>query len=219
MVDRRSLSCVVVLSAALLGCATSSGALPTPPTDRDLASNGTPAEKELLLRRYSVRVHDHMLTNFRSVSVGDARRPYALVGITHPELARYLQSDPQAGSALLPTWREAMVPALTLPSMLPLGAFALALLPAALVTTWSGRGLDQLAVDTTPAGWNRPTVYNVSSAVLLIALGGAIASAVLGCGLLLLGQLLSTVSDRGRTAAVNAFNANLAVRIEKNARP
>ncbi|MEW5851411.1 MAG: hypothetical protein AB2A00_21660, partial [Myxococcota bacterium] len=123
---------LVLALGALCSCATLGGTMPAPPTDADLAHDGSVKARQELFSRYAITEPEgpHFGLNEPTFSVGDAVRP-----ASHPEMLRYLRSDPSAGQELPPThaiWASRILTGVT--------AVGLALVVAAILFSFTGVG-------------------------------------------------------------------------------
>lgn len=126
---RWGLSVVVVLA---MGCQTVSGRtigrLPSPPTDEELANNGSEVARLNLERRYLVQLDE------TEVKAGDAVRPrwdrnMRFWFTFNEDAAAYISSDPEAASKLpSPLWSHARA-ALTFVSICGLATLWFAIVP------------------------------------------------------------------------------------------
>lgn len=225
------LSVLAVL--ALSGCATPTplspieflfpplGSVLEPPTDHDLKNDGSAWAQSNLWVRYSVH------WNYGTVQVGKAvRRRNVIMGTTpsmHPDVVRYLASDPEAVKAL-PNLEEYRRIQRVNTAVLALSGAATAVvlfaylsaMAGAAALAWGLAGGPNLRdpnalLEPKPYGVIWGSVLGVPPLLLLLVAPASIAQLAAGAD--------AAHVKAAEQRAVNIFNQNLKARIHRNARP
>ena len=206
-------------------CATSKGAIPDPPKEADLVSDGSPQARQALRDRYSVKAargSNVPLAAGGRVVIGRAERPFTQSSGTHPEVRKYLASDPSSAAHLLSQNREKapqrvmfLTDLLLIPPLLILALYAADTLLVGLpLSAWRGAPtpaeLTGVPISTT---WSQVLVARL---LLLAFVGVPLLSALLATTATC--QMLRARSDDARDEAIYEFNRRLVARIDRGAR-
>lgn len=213
---------ILTASLAISACATARGTLPPPPTDADLANDGSVEQLHALRERYQVRE-----TPSHEASVGGAVRPvprFVWGPVPErtelaPDLRAYLASDPDAAEQLghgPPEWASgAANRALGVFTVLSLMAMPLQGLAVSFpfVIEIQGR------VSGTGRDMNSPGMIDIHMGLLLLAIAAGTPATLGLIGSGAAAALISRAENGAWLDAARTFNANLDKRIERARRP